>query len=345
MTTPSLSNPFLTVSGQTLTLADHLSGRAPLASPTFSGTPTASNGTKTPRDVYGAIIPTIDTDRFTDTLVGIRQIPTGHNLGNNVPAVSGYIWNESTRGAEVTNAGNGVALFGAGVSAGNGARTWGLNTILQDAPTRAVSAITGAHLLCELDYNVMSADTEVIGLSIGGNSLAQPKVANGFQVAPLGNGSVWKTAFWSQGGASEVAFAAGSRSGAPVSGGSAGASQPLWLQWFDSSSQPQVTQVYMQDGFLIWTNVPGGYKFDGGPVEASAGYYCGTNQVVGARDTGWSAPTGTSYKGPLAADDTQAILATYDQNQIQTLQNQLVEARRAIAAMQRAMIAHGLIGS
>jgi hypothetical protein len=59
---------------------------------------------------------------------------------------------------------------------------------------------------------------------------------------------------------------------------------------------------------------------------AAGGYYIGTNKVVGARDTGWTASTGTALKGAFATGTAT-----------------LVQAAQRIKALEDAMRAHGLI--
>ena len=86
---------------------------------------------------------------------------------------------------------NAVGFFTAGSCEANGSACWGVNTLLQDAATRVVGSGTGRVLVNELDFNVMNPGTQVIGLSLGGNSLVQPGISNAFVVNPLGSGIKW----------------------------------------------------------------------------------------------------------------------------------------------------------
>jgi hypothetical protein len=78
-----------------------------------------------------------------------------------------------------------VSLFGAGVARGNGTHVWGVNTLLSDTMTGAVSAGTGKVLMNEFDINVSSPSTQVIGLQLAGGSKAQPAAAYGVVLQPI----------------------------------------------------------------------------------------------------------------------------------------------------------------
>lgn len=67
-------------------------------------------------------------------------------------------------------------------------------------------------------------------------------------------------------------------------------------------------------------------------------------QVVGARKTGFSAPSGTAAKAGINGDAAYAVGAAYSQAEVQALAVGLVEARRTIAALQQVLLDHGLTG-
>lgn len=104
---------------------------------------------------------------------------------------------------------NAVGLFSLATRETAGG-SWAMNTLMQDAETRAVHSNTGRYLIgAELDFNVMGPSA-VIGVSVGGNGLAQPASANGFVANTLGAGLRWNTAFNSMDGAAENALFIGS---------------------------------------------------------------------------------------------------------------------------------------
>lgn len=71
----------------------------------------------------------------------------------------------------------------------------------------------------------------------------------------------------------------------------------------------------------------------------------GANKVIDTRDTGWAVASGTGHKGTFAADHTQTISVAYVQAESQSMQNDLLEARQHIKALEDALIHHGLIGA
>ncbi|CAI2068173.1 Uncharacterised protein [Serratia quinivorans] len=81
----------------------------------------------------------------------------------------------------------------------------------------------------------------------------------------------------------------------------------------------------------------------GGSTNVSVSYKVGGLQVVGARQTGWMAATGTANKSVFNADLAFTVGATYSQTEIQALANALIEARQRIKALEDAMRTHGQI--
>lgn len=193
----------------------------------------------TGNDIYDPIFPSV---AHYDTFQGVVDIANGSTIEHAV-GVSGYVRNDDAST-------NGVALFGAGTATRNGAKIWGLNTLLMDAATRTAGTATGRYLVNELDFNVMNPGTEVIGLSIGGNSLAQPTVATGFIVNTLGNGNKWGTGFYSIDGAATIAMAIG----ALATSGTDIDSQPLWFQYFNGAGTKKTLLMYAQTNEFVISN-------------------------------------------------------------------------------------------
>lgn len=191
-------------------------------------------------DIYDDIYPGVT---HHGTLRGVLDIPDGSTIVNGA-AVEGII--------DVDDATtHGVALFGLGRVKRDNGQLWGINTLLQDAETRAVHAdigkvVTGA----ELDFNIMSVGTEVIGVSVGGNSLSQPTQANAFIANSLGTGIKWVTGFYSMDGAVEHALVAG-----PVAAaGTDIDSQDIWFQFLDGAGTKRKVTAFVDafggDAFL-----------------------------------------------------------------------------------------------
>lgn len=66
-------------------------------------------------------------------------------------------------------------------------------------------------------------------------------------------------------------------------------------------------------------------------------------KVIGQRETGWTASTGTALKSAFNANLSQTISAAYTQAEVQALNTNLVAARQRIKALEDAMRTHGLI--
>lgn len=80
-----------------------------------------------------------------------------------------------------------------------------------------------------------------------------------------------------------------------------------------------------------------------GSVNISVSYKVAGVQVLGARQTGWTAATGTANKGAFNADLSFAVGATYSQAEVQALADALLAARQRTKALEDALRAHGLI--
>lgn len=81
----------------------------------------------------------------------------------------------------------------------------------------------------------------------------------------------------------------------------------------------------------------------GGSANVSVSYKVAGQQVLGARQTGWTAATGTATKGAFNADLSFAVGATYSQTEVQALADALLAARQRTKALEDALRAHGLI--
>ena len=161
----------------------------------------------------------------TDTTVNLVSGLAAYVVSDAVTAVGGF---PAT-----------VGLFAAGVARGNNAKVWGINTLLSDTLTGAVSAGTGKSLNNELDFNVSSPSTTVLGLQFAGGSKAQPAYAHAVILQPLdspNNGTVAKwTDFLSSTGGSTVVFA---DIGTKERAGTAIHSQDVVFNFLDSTGTP-----------------------------------------------------------------------------------------------------------
>lgn len=66
-------------------------------------------------------------------------------------------------------------------------------------------------------------------------------------------------------------------------------------------------------------------------------------KVLGPRQTGWTAGTGTANLGAFNADLSFAVGAEYSQTEVQAIATELIAARKRILALEQAMRTHGLI--
>ncbi|MGV7034804.1 hypothetical protein [Methylobacterium symbioticum] len=332
----------VTANGATQPLSAWLPQLAPKASPVFTGTSLTTPGTVTPQAIYTSAFPNVV---FSDAVQGVLDIPAG-DPNDNRAAVAGYVRTRSG-GAGPVGKGNGVALMGAVQIANDKSAGWGVNTLITDNAARKPFAGTGRIATgAELDFNIMSPNTQVIGVSIGGNSLAQPSEANGYLVNPLGNGNRWGTGFWSLDGAATRGLVLGALqvSGRNVKG------QPIWLQAFDGAGAKR-TGVIQQDGAYItladlaqgsWP----GLKIQQGDLTLDGGHgvIVGGTTVLVSRQTGWTPGTGTPNRGAFNADGTQTLSATYSQAQVQALQDMVTALQRRVLALEQDLAKHGLIG-
>ena len=118
--------------------------------------------------IYGSIYPNVS---YYDAFQVVAQMPADTTLASHLSAISAYVQSDV---ASIGIGPNAVGLFSGGIAAATGSAVWGVNTLLSDKVTRTAGTDTGKILVgAELDFNVMNPATQVIGVSVGGNSLAQ----------------------------------------------------------------------------------------------------------------------------------------------------------------------------
>jgi len=79
------------------------------------------------------------------------------------------------------------------------------------------------------------------------------------------------------------------------------------------------------------------------PLNVTTSYSVGGTKVVGARQTGWTAGTGTPLLGAFNANQSYTASPTYTQSEINALIAGLIQARQRILALENSDRAHGLI--
>ena len=82
-------------------------------------------------------------------------------------------------------------------------------------------------------------------------------------------------------------------------------------------------------------------------IAKNGDYTIGANKVLGARDTGWTAMTGTGSKAALAVETagTLPIGATYAQSEIQALRTALINTQARMKSIDDMLTTHGLKGT
>ncbi|ORM78347.1 phage tail protein [Pantoea eucrina] len=80
-----------------------------------------------------------------------------------------------------------------------------------------------------------------------------------------------------------------------------------------------------------------------GPLSVSGSYSVNGTQVVGSRVVGFTAATGSSYKGSFNSDVSLPVSATYQQSELQRISSNLTAALRRMKAYEDALRLHGLI--
>ncbi|ECF5977979.1 phage tail protein [Salmonella enterica subsp. arizonae] len=79
------------------------------------------------------------------------------------------------------------------------------------------------------------------------------------------------------------------------------------------------------------------------PLNVTTSYSVGGTKVIGARQTGWTAATGTALLGAFNANQAYTVSATYTQSEVSAMATGLQQARQRIKALEDAMRTHGMI--
>lgn len=282
---------------------------------------TVRYGSETPNSIYNAIFPSV---AHYDAVNGVVQVAAGSNI-EHATGIAGYAINND---ASPTNA---VGLFGCAIAAVDNAHVWGINTLVQDAPTRTAGTGVGRILGNEFDYNVMNPATEVVGLSVGGNSLVQP-TGNcvGYIANSLGTNIRWGIGYWAMDNACTTAFYAGLSlpAAANVS------SQPVKFKSHNAANVAVEHALQSVSGdyfFISSTSAVFNFKVVNGDILVDAGrsFIVDGQGVVGGRRTGYTnAMTGTANRA--TAYDTSTIT--------------LVQLAERVKALQDDLTSHGMIG-
>ncbi|MGC6230448.1 phage tail protein [Hafnia paralvei] len=79
------------------------------------------------------------------------------------------------------------------------------------------------------------------------------------------------------------------------------------------------------------------------PINVTTSYSVDGTKVIGPRQTGWTAGTGTALLGAFNASQTYTVSATYTQSEVSSMATGLQQSRQRIKALEDALRAHGLI--
>ena len=79
------------------------------------------------------------------------------------------------------------------------------------------------------------------------------------------------------------------------------------------------------------------------PLNVTSSYSVGGTKVIGLRQSGWTAGTGTALLGAFNASQTYTVSATYTQTEVSAMATGLQQARQRIKALEDALRTHGLI--
>ncbi|RWI46826.1 MAG: hypothetical protein EOQ93_29300 [Mesorhizobium sp.] len=271
----------------------------------------------------------IHWDNKFDVTPVITDAGTGTWGSGNTPGVFNQLAKFTTTAqftstvlAESTNTGTGNGPYyevyrnkagGAAVSDGLGGFLWYMNN--------SVGTKTN------LGYITMTVLDPVSGTEDGQFNLAR-MVAGSLVVAlTLGN-----TFAFSTGGSFVGNITPGANDG--------GALGTTALQWSDLFLASGAVINFANGNYTI-THSTGTLTLSG--ILVASQYNVGGNQVVGARQTGWTAGTGTANKGAFAAYAGQTHTASYVQATIQALDNAARDASQRVKAIEDALRAHGLI--
>lgn len=81
----------------------------------------------------------------------------------------------------------------------------------------------------------------------------------------------------------------------------------------------------------------------GGSSNALVSYKVAGLKVIGARDIGWTAATGSGLKGAFNSSQAFSVGAAYSQAEVTAIANGLIAARQRIKALEDMCRSHGLI--
>ncbi|MDH2310392.1 hypothetical protein [Methylobacterium brachiatum] len=314
------------------------------ASPQIETLFVQGGGMIAPLTIYRASYPGVN---FSDSIQVVLDVPAGATQ-ENLSVFGAYMRTKSGNAKNNGAAGNAIGHFATGFIDADNSAMWGVNTLITDNSSRtAASGGSGRVAIgAELDFNIMRPTTELIGASIGGNSLAQPTNANGFLVNSLGAGIRWGTGFWVLDGTADRGLVLG----ASAVSGTNKVGIPIWLQAFDSNGTKRTGVIRQDGGFITMADItqgtwPGVRIWQGDiSLDAGHGIIVNGKTVLSGRQDGWTQGTGTPNLGGFAADYTQTISETYSQAQVQRLQDQLLATQQRVLALENALRAHGLIG-
>ena len=295
-----------------------------------------ANTSETAFSIYNAIFPDVS---YYDVIQGVARLAPGSALTSHIAAIAGYI---KVDAAAFGIGNNAVALFGGGIVTINNGIGWGINTLLQDNATRTTHSGTGRYLLgAELDFNVMGTATQVVGVSVGGNSLAQPTTANAYLVNTLGEsiGGKWGAGLFSLDGCASIGVALG----ALANTGSNINSQPMLFSYFNSGGT-KTSYTLRAAGSGFFEIIGGNVSVQSGNLflNAANGLVIGGNVIVAARQTGWTTPTGTAYYGAWDANALIPNTGNWAADQAGTRSVVETISKRLLAA-EAAMRYHGLL--
>jgi parallel beta-helix repeat protein len=79
--------------------------------------------------------------------------------------------------------------------------------------------------------------------------------------------------------------------------------------------------------------------------QVTTSFKVGSNQVVGARDTGWTPMSGSGSKGALAAAAAGTASGAYVQAEAQAALNRIAAIEARLKSLDAALVTHGLIGA
>lgn len=79
------------------------------------------------------------------------------------------------------------------------------------------------------------------------------------------------------------------------------------------------------------------------PLNVTMSYSVDGTKVIGARQTGWTAATGSALLGAFNSSQTYTVSTTYSQSEVSAMATGLQQARQRVKALEDALRTHGLI--